>query len=119
MPALTADDVFKADDLKREKVDVPEWGGYVFIQTMMGADRDLYEASCVVERSGQYEQTFDNMRAKLIARCAVDDDGKRIFSEKQVVLLGKKSAKALDRLFAAAQKLNGLSNADLEDLAKN
>lgn len=118
MSAITADQALSSEDLKKERVEVPEWGGYMFIQTMMGTDRDLYEESCVVERDGKFKQTFHNMRSKLVARCAVDDNGKRIFSEKQVAELGKKSAKVLDRLFAKAQELNGISDDDIEALGK-
>ena len=42
-----------------------------------------------------------------------------MFTEKDVVKLGKKSSAALDRIFSAAQKLNRISDDDVEDLAKN
>ena len=33
--------------------------------------------------------------------------------------MGKKGAKALDRVFSVAQKINGISDGDVEELAKN
>ena len=49
----------------------------------------------------------------------VDEAGERLFSNDDVVALGKKNASALDKVFAIAQKLNGLSAADVEELEKN
>jgi len=48
-----------------------------------------------------------------------DEEGTRLFAAKDMDELGKKSAAALDRIFTVAQRLNGLSGEDVEDLAKN
>jgi hypothetical protein len=50
---------------------------------------------------------------------AVDDKGNRLFTDADVKALGAKSSRALSRCVRAAQRLNGLTGADLEDLAKN
>jgi len=117
---LTRDQILKADDLPRELVKVPEWGGELYIATLTGADRDSYEAS-IIERDahGNVKQNFTNMRAKLVARCAVDEKGKRIFKDADIVELGFKSAAALDRCFGVASRLNAVSDEDMEGLAKN
>lgn len=60
-----------------------------------------------------------NMRARLVALSVVDEAGQRVFTDDEVDLLGAKSGAALDRVFAAAQELNGLSGADVEALTKN
>jgi hypothetical protein len=49
----------------------------------------------------------------------VDEEGNRLFSDADVKLLGQKSAAALDKLFEVAQKLSGLKDEDVEELAKN
>jgi hypothetical protein len=117
---LNRTDILVADDLVRELVDVPEWGGELYIATLMGKDRDDYEASILqTSASGEVKQNFTNMRAKLVARCAVNEKGKRIFHDKDIVPLGFKSARALDRCFSVAARLNAVSDADLEELAKN
>ncbi len=41
-----------ADDLPRETVSVPEWGGEVLVRTMSGTDRDAFEAS-LLEKDGR------------------------------------------------------------------
>ena len=59
------------------------------------------------------------VRVDHVGICVVDDAGERLFTDKDAAELGKKSAAALDRVFAVAQRLNGLSPSDVEELTKN
>ncbi len=113
---LSKQQILDAADTKTEEVEVPEWGGAVRIQTMTGYARDAFEAS-ITGKNGGVNTT--NIRAKLVAACLVDEAGELMFAEKDVAKLGKKSAAALERVFAAAQKLNRISDGDVEELAKN
>lgn len=115
---LSKQQILAADDLKREIVQVPEWGGEVIVASMQGCDRDAYEAECAMLR-GNRAELMANFRAKLVARCLVDEQGERQFSDDEIVALGKKSALALSRVFDAAQILNGLREKDIEDLKGN
>ena len=112
---LSKEDILKADDLKREIINVPEWGGEVQIRTMTGEERDSFDSEMIRDE----KKTFKNIRAKFLALIICDDNGKRVFSDEDISALGKKSAAALDRIFSAGQKLNKLTNEDIEDLAKN
>jgi len=114
---LTRDQILSADDLKRETVAVPEWGGDVIVRTMTGTERDAFEASLQGGKGGKLN--LANIRARLVSRTAVDDAGARLFTEADIEAVGGKSAAALDRCFAVAQRLNGLSAKDVEDLGKN
>ena len=118
---LTRDDILNADDLPSEVVDVPEWGGQVKVRTMSGSARDAFEAS-LIESQGKKKSKDDlmsNIRARFASLVLVDDDGKRLFTAKDINSLGKKSASALDRVLTVGQRLNGLSSEDVEELAKN
>ena len=42
MNILSKDAILAADDLPRETVHVPEWGGDVYVRTMSGTDRDAF-----------------------------------------------------------------------------
>lgn len=120
MAVLTFDSIVSTQDLPKELVPVPEWGGDVYISTMTAADRDAYELSLAnMQANGKAKPSMQNMRAKLVARCLVDEDGARIFPEAKIDELGKKSAKVLDRLFDVASKLNGINEADQVEIAKN
>lgn len=116
MALLTRDEILKRDDLKSEIVEVPEWGGEVRVCTMSGTARDRFEAS-ITGSNGVMD--MKNVRAKLAACTIVGDDGNLLFNEKDIIELGNKSCAALDRIFAAAQRLNLITNSDVEALAKN
>jgi hypothetical protein len=116
---LTRDAILAAASLKTEEVDVPEWGGIVLVRELRGRERDEWEASLAVQRGKQMVPDVANMRAKLVARCVVNSDLEPVFSQQDVNALGELSAAALDRVFEAASRLSGLSEADLEVASGN
>lgn len=113
---LTKDQILNSEDGKTIDIDVPEWGGSIRIATMSGFARDQFEGSLIGKGGGT---NTVNIRAKLAAATIVDENGALMFTEKDVAALGKKSAAALDRVFEASQKLNRISDSDVEELAKN
>ena len=116
--SLTREQILGAVDLKTEIVDVPEWGGSVIIRTMTAGERDLFERDMLAARkSGAVLPA--NIRASVVARCLVDESGHRLFTDEDITDLAEKSAAAMDRVFAAAQKLNALSDEDVDELSKN
>jgi hypothetical protein len=112
--ALSRDQILTADDCKREAVEVPEWGGTVYVATMTGTARDAWEQSLVVRRNGKSETNLENMRARLAVACIVDESGARLFKDEDAAALGAKSSRALERLAKVAQRLNGIGDAELE-----
>lgn len=117
--SLTRDAILSAVDVKREKVSVPEWGGDVFIATMSGTARDAWEQTLVVRKNGKSEPNLENMRARLVVACLVDENGERLFKDEDAVALGKKSSKVLERLAQVAQRVNGIGDTELESLEGN
>lgn len=111
--------ILNADDLPREQVTVPQWGGDVFVRTLTGTERDEFEQSCLVKKGKNKEMNLKNIRARLCVLCICEKDGTRLFDARDIDSLGKKSASALDLIFAVAQRMNGLAGEDVEDLAKN
>ena len=80
---------------------------------MTGTERDAWE----MEQYSDGKVNMDNMRARLVAATAIDEKGGRLFTSEEAEALGKKSAKAIAKVFEAAQKLNGLGAGDVEELA--
>lgn len=117
--ALSKEQILSADDCKRRTVAVPEWGGDVLVSTMTGTARDAWEQSLLIRKNGKTEPNMENMRARLVAATLVDDEGKRLFTDDDVSALGKKSAAALERVCKVAQALNGIGEAELEELKGN
>lgn len=120
MALLTADQILTADDRTYEIVDVPEWGGQVRLRSLTGKERDHFEASLQEKRGSSVKQNIENFRARLVALCVVDEEGKLLFTNKQqVLLLGNKSVAALQRVFNKANEMNGISEGDVEELTED
>lgn len=116
---LSRDAIFASDDLPVERVDVPEWGGYVYIRTLTAAERDQWEQEMVDMKTGKLRDKLKTFRANLCVRTVCDAIGNRLFSDNDISALSGKSAKVLDRLFEKAQQINRLSDADVEELVGN
>jgi hypothetical protein len=119
MALLNRDQILQAQDIARESVAVPEWGGEVLVRGLTGQERDAYEATIMRLNGTNAQMNLMNARAKLVARSVIDESGERLFGDDDVALLAKKSAAALERVFNVAQRLSGLSKSDMEELSKN
>lgn len=114
---LTKAAILAADDRRLEPVEVPEWGGTVYLREMSGAEREGY-LEALRKRTGP-EGTltrFRNLQAELLVQVLVDERGAPLFDADEVDALGGKSGAVLQRLFAHAAEMNGL-NAEAEDEA--
>jgi len=116
---LTKEDILKAEDLDFEEIEIKEWGGSVRVRCMTGSERDAFEASVYEIKGNKANIIRENFRAKLIARTLVDENSERLFTDKEIELVGKKGSKPLDKIFKVAQKLNGLSQTDEDEFVKN
>lgn len=119
MMRLSKDDILKADDIKPEEVEVPEWGGSVLVRGLTGRERDEFEASIMERRGKRMVPNVANVRAKLVARCCIDDSGRRLFLDSDVETLGGKSAGAMNRVYEVAAKLSGMTDEDIDELVEN
>ena len=111
MKILSKANILEAQDLPRVLVEVPEWGGAVYVRGLTGSERDAWEAAIVGDGK---RQNLANIRANLVGKCLVDENGDRMFADSELVALGRKSAAALDRLFDRVRELSGLTAADVE-----
>lgn len=112
------DTILQAQDIQQETVRVPEWETSVIVRGLNALERDDFEASWFTEDE-KPKRNLANVRARLCVRCIVDESGSRVFSDADADALGKKSGKAMDRVYAVASKLSGLGAKDVEELAKN
>ena len=119
MTLLTKDQILKADDIAHEDVKCPEWGGTLRVKSLSAHERDLFEAGLVVSPGKKSKDRLNDFRASYIARAIIDADGKRLFSDKDIAALSKKSAKPVSRVFDVAQRLSGMTDKDVEELEGN
>jgi hypothetical protein len=112
---LNRDAILSADEsCLLECIEVPEWGGDVYIRVMSGAERDALEAEMTGEK-----KNLANFRARFAVKVLADETGKRLFSDKDAEALGRKSGLALDRVLKDGLKINGFDKAEIDTLEKN
>lgn len=112
---LSKADIIAASDLKREEVDVPEWGGKVLVSSFSADAKDSIEFKLynLNQKSGV------GIRAAYVGLALVDEHGQRLFTDEELPMLGTKFAGAVDRVFEVVSRINRISQADIEELEKN
>lgn len=116
MAVLDRNAILQAQDLQTQDVDVPEWGGSVRVRSLTGAERETF-GKALMGADGKPDLT--GYAAKLLALCIVDEAGASQFTEADVQVLQGKAASALERVFRAAEKLNGMAADSVEAAEKN
>lgn len=117
---LTRDEILAISDITTEEVVVPQWGGKtVRVKGLTAAERDQFEADIIQGKGKNADVVKRYLRAKLVVRAVVDENGNRMFGDTDVKAIGEKSAAAIDLIYSVASRLCGLSADDEEELAKN
>lgn len=121
MALLSKSDILGAEDLPTRDVSVPEWGGDVRVRGLTGQGRDAFEMKMASANKSGSNADVD-FRASLVVRCIVGEDGERLFTDKEVVQLARKSGAALDRVFDVVRELSGMTrdakDGDVEDFGE-
>ncbi len=118
---LSREKILTAQDLKREIVDVPEWGGEVYVRGFTALEKEEVEMrsmAMVDIATGQIRDArqLAGLKAWIVARCTVDSDGVRIFSDADMDGLQGKNAEVISRLADVAGRLSSLG---VEEAEKN
>lgn len=108
---MTRDEILALKGPEPTAVDCGTYGE-VFIRAISGRERDGFEAAMLGP------QPFNNIRARLLVLAVCDRTGARIFADDDAELVGNLPAVFLDQLFGVARAVNGLSDADVEELKK-
>lgn len=106
--------ILAANDTKvKGPVAVPEWANAeVYIKTLSGSERDLFEESYAADKNKA-------LRARFLVLCLCDADGERLFTDTDVSELGKRNAVVLTRLFDEAWDWNAFSQKAVDELGKD
>ncbi len=100
---LTLDDILKLDDLRRETVAVPEWGGDVEVRELTAAEK--LEIGATVAGKNQDEVAPEEM-ANLMVTAAAYGMGA---SKSQVAAVGGKNYAAIERVANKVLELSGMN----------
>ena len=117
MKLLTKDQILKVDDMKMEIVEIPEWGGSVNVKMMTAQERDAFDLN--VAYIDDEKERAQNFRSRLAVATTCDEKGKLLFKVEEAGELGKKSAKAVSRIFDVSKRLNAIGDAEIEEIEKN
>ncbi len=116
MSGLSREAIFGAVDLETRPVEVPEWGGTVYVRTMSGLDRDEFESTAArLRESGDLKRLS---RALMVACFACDHAGARLFTLDDLEAIAAKNGVVLGRIATAGLKLNKLDDEEVETQAK-
>lgn len=96
-----------------ETVDVPEWGGTVYLTPMNGHDRFSFYRRCT--EMGDKESAT----ATLLVRTVTDSEGKRLFTDEDEQAVANLHGHLLDRFAGALTRVNALGSEGHEDAKKN
>jgi ABC-type ATPase involved in cell division len=123
--SLSRNLLLQKEELEKVKVDLGK-GEFVFVRQMTGRERDNFEQSLIKEKKNakgevvSYDRALGDFRAKLAVVTVCDEEGKALFLPDDYSLLSQNmSAKRLEIIVNAAQKLNAISEEDKEALVKN
>jgi len=111
-----------AVDRKWEDVPVPEWGGEVRVMELSSADRGYIEAGTVVAQgqSAQFRvEALKTYRERLVAFGLVDENFQRLYSNREVAELGKKSGKVIEMLAGKVQELSSMGRFAVKEAEGN
>jgi len=104
--------ILAANDIKVEKIAIPEWGGDYYVKIISGTERDAFE-------EGYAEQKMKAFRVRFLVLALCDENGERIFKDEDVVELGKKSSVVINRVFEEAWKVNAFTQEAVDALGKD
>lgn len=116
MELLNKEQIFTAKDKPYKDVEIKEWGGVVRISTMSIVDREEIE---MIATSEDRDLSRRNLRLRFLIASIVDEKGDLMFTLDDMESLQYRSAKVVDKLFAISQALNGITDEDVDELAKN
>lgn len=119
---FTRDEILAVQDLPFEDKVIPEWGGKtVRVLGLSAAEASDFAGRMVkVDDKGKVTSTeMTDFMPNLLSRTLADENNELLFTKKDVVALGKKSAWVMSRLFKTAMDLSGLDEMAEQLAVKN
>lgn len=108
-----------AVELERELVEVPEWGGSVYVQQFRGSDTDaIAEMVDKVDPRTKRKVTRAGLRPYILIRAVVDENGNRVFNHNDIPFLAGQPVKVTNRIIEVLTRLNGGDDLE-EEYAEN
>lgn len=94
-------------------------GQTVRLQSLTEGERSDFETAPIKQNDQQREERLKATRMRLLVRCIVDNEGKRLFGNEEYGLLAELDSSDTSRLFDKALEHTGFAESDVEAIAKN
>jgi len=112
------------NDRKTATINVPEWGGDVYIRKWSGKDRSMFFQKSIKGSNEAAELNWDTLFENMtlvVALSLCDENGVALFTTKQedIDILASKDGDVIQKIYQESLILNGLAKRSLEDAAKN
>lgn len=118
--SLTRDQILAAArnaKIERDKLNIPELGGEVYVRGMSGKERDDFEESLRIRKGRKAGQSdLKNFRARLAVKVIVNEQGERTLTDEDASIFGQMPAGVLDRIISRCTELSGMSDEEVGDL---
>lgn len=103
---LTKASIMNAKDRPLTSVDVPIWGGHIYLKPLCLKERAAYEKK-YFEADGTYKDSTDpNMFMELLSMMITNDRGVNLFTPKELKDLEMKNAGVMKELFEVALRVS-------------
>ncbi|MCZ2155742.1 MAG: hypothetical protein LC114_17895 [Bryobacterales bacterium] len=128
--ALTREQILNVNDIERKEIEIPEWGGTVWIRQLTRGEQDAYlkrQMGGAKVKAGKKDIAGEFDAASiyghdtwLCSRGICDEEGKPLFNEKDVDALAKKNGTAIGRIAQEIVQFSGMAeDLPVEEEAKN
>lgn len=117
--ALTREAFLKPAEVPTERVELPELDAFVTVRGMTANERNKFDKQFQTKTGKTNRATMDEIRQRLVVWACVDESGAPLFTQEDVASIGAQSAAVVERIVNVAQRLCGMSDTDIEGMAKN
>jgi hypothetical protein len=124
--ALTKEQILGIVDIKVKEIEVPLWGGTLFIKQLTRGQQDEYLhrqfGKFGVKQQGKTQNIESSMDmfghdSWIFAQGVCDENGKRLFTDKEVEAINQKNGEAVGAVAVEIVKFSGME-ADVQELEK-
>lgn len=115
-PGLTAEQITAAKDFRIEPLEMPAWGGTVYVRSLSLRDGRVFQSVSASAAQGTFN--IDDM-VKIVAVTLCDADGRRLFSDDNIEALVEKGLDNIRVVFDKAVQVIGLTKSGVDEEKKD
>lgn len=117
--AISREQLLRPVPVEKEKVFIPELDDHVWVKGMTAAGRSKFERQFQTSTGKSNKRKVAEIRERMVVACCCTEDGTQLFAEDDIEVIGKQPIAMIERIVNVAQRLCGMSNEDVELMAKN